>query len=179
MTHETTEIKKWRGLAVLWGVLGIGVIGWGAMIYGAIKKKADGASWGIFGGTLVGTLLLFVGCMAAVEDSSPSSAVSGSSASDNRSVSSEPAPRSEPANSFGNGDHLVGIDIQPGTYRANCDGGFAGACYWARHSKQPNQFGMTEIVNDIKQSGGQAIVDIYSSDYRFESQGFERWQKVN
>ena len=180
MATESTEVKKWRWLAALCGVFQLfGLVG---MIGGAIGKKTDGISWGIYIGVTIAAAVLFVVMIAAGSGDAGDSVSASSQTSSNRSVSSEPAPRSEPANSFGNGDHLVGLDIQPGTYRATCDGGFIGMCYWARHSKEGGQYGiagMTIIANDNKEVGSQAIVDILTSDYRFESDGFERWQKVN
>ena len=48
---STEETKKWRWLALLWGILP--VVGWVAMIVGAIIKKTDRVSWAIFAASVI------------------------------------------------------------------------------------------------------------------------------
>lgn len=75
-----------------------------------------------------------------------------------------PGPRTE----FGNGTHIVGTDIAPGTYRSNGEDG----CYWARLSG----FGGTtsEIIANSFARGPQ-VVTILPSDAGFESSRCGRW----
>ena len=77
----------------------------------------------------------------------------------------------EPATTFTDGTHMVGSDIQPGTYRN------AGneTCYWARLSG----FGGTVediIANDNPR--GQAFVTIGADDVAFKSQLCGTWELV-
>lgn len=70
---------------------------------------------------------------------------------------------------FGDGIHVVGTDISPGTYRAP---GGAG-CYWARLS------GFGGTVDDIIANAnppGAVIVTIDPSDAGFETRGCGEWQ---
>ena len=95
------------------------------------------------------------------------------------SVTASPAEPSEsetpeseetgPATSFSDGTHVVGTDIEPGTYRS------AGpsSCYWARLS------GFGGTTSDILANGnprGQAIVTIESEDKAFTSKRCGTWE---
>ena len=84
--------------------------------------------------------------------------------------SSGSSTRTAGAASFGNGTHLVGDDIAPGTYRAPGGDG----CYWARL----RGFGGT--LDDIIANGGfgaNATVTIAASDAGFESSNCGTWTK--
>lgn len=77
-----------------------------------------------------------------------------------------------PAGTFGDGTHLVGNDIQPGTYRND---GTSESCYWERQS------GLTGtsadiIANDLPT--GQAYVTIDPSDKAFTSKRCGTWELV-
>lgn len=77
----------------------------------------------------------------------------------------------EPAITFEDGTHMVGSDIQPGTYRN--DG--TQSCYWARMSG----FGGTTddiIANDNPR--GQTYVTISEDDAAFKSQLCGSWELV-
>jgi hypothetical protein len=73
------------------------------------------------------------------------------------------------ANSFGNGVHVVGVDIRPGTYRT--DG--AEGCYWAKLRQDEDI-----IDNDWMVNGGRTTVTITSSVYKFESNDCGTWTRV-
>ena len=76
------------------------------------------------------------------------------------------------AGAFGDGTHLVGTDVQPGTYRA--EAGLDG-CYWERLS------GLGGDIDDVianQNVDGSAIVTIGWSDRAFLSQGCGRWRRV-
>lgn len=75
------------------------------------------------------------------------------------------------ANSFGDGLHVVGTDIQPGTYKT--DGGQF--CYWERLSGLSGEFGDI-ITNDIGE--GPKTVSIAASDAAFSSDGCGTWNKI-
>ena len=79
------------------------------------------------------------------------------------------------ASTFGNGTHLVGTDIQPGTYRAEASR--FGGCYWSRLSGLGGDLDDI-IANEIVQEGS-AIVTIEATDRAFESTGCGRWQRVS
>lgn len=72
--------------------------------------------------------------------------------------------------SFGNGTHIVGMDIEPGTYRSED----ASICYWARLS------GFTGELDDIIANGnhGMEIVTIDSSDAAFKTSVCGKWVAV-
>lgn len=76
------------------------------------------------------------------------------------------------ANTFGNGVHVVGEDIEAGTWRT--EGG--SNCYWARLSGMSGDFGDL-IANGLPD--GPATVEIRSSDVGFESSGCGEWQRVD
>jgi len=74
-----------------------------------------------------------------------------------------------PPTTFGDGIHVVGVDIQPGTYRAAAMSGF---CYWERKSG----FGATldEIISNAFTDIPQ-VVTIAPTDAGFESDGCGPW----
>jgi hypothetical protein len=79
------------------------------------------------------------------------------------------------ATSFGPGVHVVGTDIQPGTYRTDGPGGGQlDLCYWARLSGLSGEFDDI-ITNGVPQ--GPATVEIAGSDAAFETSGCE-WELV-
>jgi hypothetical protein len=71
--------------------------------------------------------------------------------------------------SFGNGVQIVGLDIQPGTYRSLNPGG---GCYWERLSGVGGTFGEI-LAND--NATGPAIVTISSGDFAFSSSRCGEW----
>lgn len=79
----------------------------------------------------------------------------------------EPEP---PSASFGNGTHVVGSDIEPGTYRSSR----TGSCYWARLS------GFSGELDDVIGNGNSSpeIVTISASDAAFETSGCGQWTLV-
>ena len=74
---------------------------------------------------------------------------------------------------FGNGTHLVGADIDPGTYRA--DAGAAG-CYWERLSGLSGD--IDDVIAEEFTEEGSAIVSIAPADRAFKSEGCGRWSPV-
>lgn len=89
----------------------------------------------------------------------------------NREAAVTKAEDAAAKNEFGNGVHLVGVDIEPGTYRN--DGG--DLCYWARLRGTSGGF------NDIIANGipdGPTVVTIASSDVAFESSGCGTWKRT-
>lgn len=79
------------------------------------------------------------------------------------------------ATGFGGGTHVVGTDIQPGTYRTDGPTGGVPFCYWARLS------GLSGELGDIITNGnteGPTTVQIQESDVAFESQFCRTWQRV-
>lgn len=72
-----------------------------------------------------------------------------------------PAPPAGPATSFGNGTHVVGEDIAPGTYKANP----WGTCYWARLSSTSDEGDI--IANHL--ADGPTTVTIKKGDAAFVS----------
>lgn len=75
------------------------------------------------------------------------------------------------SSSIKDGTHLVGSDIQPGTYRN--DG--TSSCYWARLS---GTGGTVEDIIANDNPRGQAYVTIDPSDIAFESKNCGSWELV-
>lgn len=73
--------------------------------------------------------------------------------------------------SFGDGDFIVGTDMQPGTYRNTASTG----CYWGRLR------GFGHTIDDIianDNTDAQAVVTIAASDAGFESSHCGTWTKI-
>ena len=73
---------------------------------------------------------------------------------------------------FGDGTHIVGTNIEPGTYR-NAGGRF---CYWARLSGFSGEF--DDILANGTLEGVSGVVTIKASDTGFNSQGCGNWYLV-
>lgn len=73
-------------------------------------------------------------------------------------------------NTFGAGVHIVGQDIEPGTYQTQG----SGSCYWARLRGLSGEFGDI-IANGLP--SGPASVQIHASDVAFESSGCGQWTR--
>jgi len=87
-------------------------------------------------------------------------------------VTPAPARTSEPMG-FGDGTHLVGVDIQPGRYRATA----LGSCYWERLSGLTGAF--DDILANDNPSGESAVVDILDGDRAFSASGCGRWTEAS
>lgn len=72
---------------------------------------------------------------------------------------------------FGDGTWVVGLDIEPGTYRAL--GG--DSCYWVRLSGFSGE--LSDILANALPSGG-TVVEIVATDTGFATSGCERWEPV-
>lgn len=80
------------------------------------------------------------------------------------------APPTAAPSSLGDGIHVVGEDVEPGTYRIREPASF---CYWARLSGFSRAF--EEIIANARVVDGYAVVTIESSDAGFESHGCGEW----
>ena len=85
-----------------------------------------------------------------------------------------PAPPPGPADNFYSGTHVVGVDIEPGTYRTTGPVG-DGLCYWARLKDTSGDFEAI-ITNGLPE--GPATVTIKASDGAFETSGCGQWTKT-
>ena len=72
---------------------------------------------------------------------------------------------------FGSGVKLVGIDIQPGTYRSLNPGR---SCYWERLSGVGGTFGEILANDNVT---GQAVVTIAPGDFAFSSVALWRLER--
>ena len=63
--------KKWRWLAAMCGLLTFALVGLFIMIGGALSKRTDGASWGIYLGAIITPIALLVVLIAAAGDTEP------------------------------------------------------------------------------------------------------------
>ncbi|MHC1558024.1 hypothetical protein ACR9E3_03665 [Actinomycetospora sp. C-140] len=108
---------------------------------------------------------------AAAPVAAPASSVASPSAA-------EPVPASSgPATSFGDGTHVVGQDIEPGTYRTGGPAaGGMGMCYWSRLRNTSGEFDAI-IANGVPT--GPSTVTIRSGDGAFETTGCGTWTKTN
>ncbi|RVW02530.1 hypothetical protein EF834_13325 [Rhodococcus spongiicola] len=90
---------------------------------------------------------------------------------DRREAALEPREADAAKSKFGSGVHLVGVDINPGTYRA-AGGNY---CYWERLSGTSGEF------DDLIANGGvegAVVVTISPSDVAFSSSGCGTWSKA-
>ena len=71
-----------------------------------------------------------------------------------------------PAAAFRDGQHIVGRDIQPGTYRASA---VSDICYWERKDQ----------AGDVIANAFGAVATIRSSDYTFQSNRCGTWSRVD
>lgn len=76
-----------------------------------------------------------------------------------------------PSTSFSDGTHVVGTDIEPGTYRNDSE-----TCYWERLSGFSGT-SADRITNDFNR-GGNSIVTIDPTDAAFKSQNCGNWELV-
>lgn len=63
--------KKWRWLAAMCGLLTFAFVGLFVMIGGAIARKTDGASWGIYLGAIIAPIALLIVLVAVAGDAEP------------------------------------------------------------------------------------------------------------
>lgn len=77
------------------------------------------------------------------------------------------------AGGFSDGTHMIGTDIQPGTYRT--DGGEG--CYWERLSGFSGT-SADRIANDFSPEKKQSYVTIEATDKAFESKRCGTWELV-
>jgi hypothetical protein len=89
-----------------------------------------------------------------------------------------PAPGAAPATTVGDGTYVVGVDIQPGTYRTTGPSEDAAVkmCFWTRRKDTSGEF-KSVIASNVAQ--GPTTVTIKPSDGAFESRGCAPWAKLN
>ena len=71
-----------------------------------------------------------------------------------------------PAAAFRDGQHIVGRDIQPGTYRASA---VSDICYWERKDQ----------AGDVIANAFGTVATIRSGDYTFQSNRCGSWSRVD
>lgn len=92
--------------------------------------------------------------------------------------SSSPATAAQAAAGIGPGEWLVGVDVQPGTYRSAgpTDGGY---CMWSRKDAA----GVAPLDNILASDGtfepGQMLVTIEPGDVVFRTNGCAPWERVS
>ncbi|WP_051745248.1 hypothetical protein [Streptomyces yerevanensis] len=94
-------------------------------------------------------------------------------------VTAKPKPTKKPGPPDainGDGQYLVGEDIQAGTYKTAGpeNDNFGLGCYWARNKNASGEFGAI-IAND--NITGQSRVTVNKGEY-FETKGCLKWEKV-
>ncbi|GAA4529793.1 hypothetical protein GCM10023096_69140 [Nonomuraea ferruginea] len=70
---------------------------------------------------------------------------------------------------------VVGVDIQPGTYRTTGPAGGTGPCYWARMNSTTGDIG---DVIDAGMPSGPATVTIAATDKSFQTAGCAEWTRA-
>jgi hypothetical protein len=75
------------------------------------------------------------------------------------------APPTAAVTAFRDGQHIIGRDIQPGTYRASSSGDL---CYWERQDRN----------GDLLDNGFGTVATIRSSDFSFQSNRCGSWSRV-
>lgn len=96
-------------------------------------------------------------------------------------VTAKPKPaktkEAGPSTSFsGDGQYLVGEDIQPGTYRTAGpqEDSIIPNCYWARLKDASGEFDSIIANDNVK---GQSRVTVNKGEY-FETNGCQKWEKT-
>ncbi|MFF5447080.1 hypothetical protein [Streptomyces sp. NPDC012888] len=75
----------------------------------------------------------------------------------------------------GDGTLLVGLEVQPGTYRSTGPAGGLAGCYWARLK------GTTGEISEILANGfgkGPATITILATDKAFQTSGCQAWKRL-
>ncbi|HET9139127.1 hypothetical protein [Actinophytocola sp.] len=76
-------------------------------------------------------------------------------------ITAAPAPPAGPASQFGDGTHLVGLNITAGEYRtAGPNGSNPGGCYWSVRKADRSSvtdYGKTDRPTQITVSGGELV----------------------
>ncbi|GAA4784300.1 hypothetical protein GCM10023200_17400 [Actinomycetospora chlora] len=131
---------------------------------------------------IVGGLLLLLVIIVSTSPTTPSTPTpaaptpAAASAAPSAAAPAQVTPPSGPATSFGDGTHVVGEDIEPGTYRTAgpADGGM-GMCYWSRLRNTSGELDGI-IANGVPT--GPSTVTIRSGDAAFETTGCQTWTKT-
>ena len=89
-----------------------------------------------------------------------------------------PLAATSPASTFSDGTYVVGVDIQPGTYRTTGPSEDAAVkmCMWSRRKDTSGEF-KSVIATNFAQ--GPTTVTIKPTDGAFESRGCAPWAKIN
>jgi len=96
--------------------------------------------------------------------------------------SAVPAPAQSqsisPIRTIDDGTHVVGVDIEPGTYRTTgaSEDSIGKMCSWSRRKDTSGEAGSVIAINIAK---GPTTVTIKPSDGAFESRGCNAWTKLN
>lgn len=128
--------------------------------------------------------MLFVGCGAlvtlagsATRNAAPSYGVPNVP-SRPAATAAPVAPPAAPAGTLGNGNWIVGTDLQPGTYRSSgAKPGFIELCTWITRAGVGGNSDIIDIGNTADR-GGQQVVQIGGKVKSFESSGCEPWVKI-
>ncbi|HEU5474300.1 MAG TPA: hypothetical protein VFV67_26935 [Actinophytocola sp.] len=87
-------------------------------------------------------------------------------------ITAAPAPPAGPASQFGDGTHIVGLNITPGDYRtAGPNGTNPGGCYWSVRKADRSSvtdYGKSERPTQITVNGGELV----------ETNGCHAWTHV-
>ncbi|MGI5270933.1 hypothetical protein ACQEUU_17390 [Nonomuraea sp. CA-218870] len=70
---------------------------------------------------------------------------------------------------------VVGVDIQPGTYRTTGPAGGTGQCYWARMNSATG--GLADVI-DAGMPTGPATVTVLATDKSFQTAGCAEWTRA-
>lgn len=79
----------------------------------------------------------------------------------------------EQVEGFGDGDWLVGRQVEPGTYRTVAE---VSSCYWERVRGYSGTF--EELVANDNVSAGRAIVEVSTSDFGISTSRCGEWERV-
>ncbi|MGH9290828.1 MAG: hypothetical protein ACRD0V_21450 [Acidimicrobiales bacterium] len=157
------------GLAVLFGLLGLGRL-----------RRGEATNNGVTAtGTFLGAGVALLGLVltVAIVGSAPT-APSGGTTWTPPPAAPGPAPQPPtiPAGEIPAGIHVVGVDIQPGTYRtAGTTSTMGMPCYWARLSGTGGTLGDV-IANGLPD--GPTTITVDAGDAAFETSRCATWRLV-
>jgi hypothetical protein len=121
---------------------------------------------------ILGGFVLLGSCVAIATQDDPTMPVT-----ENPPAVAQPVVE-QPNDTIGNGTHIVGTDIQPGTYRsAGAEPGIFELCVWSTLDGPSSNSNTLDF--GTANADDQQVVEISESVGAFETSGCSPWERVN
>jgi len=149
-----------------------------------VQAKSGGRARKVGAWILGGLVALFViAGISGGRDDQPTTvtevpaAVAGPAPAAPAAVEAAPAPEPAAPEGIGDGTHIVGVDIEPGTYRsAGATPGLFELCMWSTKDGPSSNSNIIDL--GTANADEQQVVEIGSGVEAFESSGCDTWQRV-